>query len=175
MHHHGATMKEYITAIAAVIAGIFAVVAAFITWKLKNSSENRRDQIVQLKEKFEEEKSLYTTTYQLFEEAINQVLGRGEFNLTQAFSENNAKIHLLASRQVIDQYSEAAALLESWSELHAKASPRQTKFRDETVTIIQSPDPTAKYKEPAKAEYKKLQASLRELVALMRNQLANNA
>lgn len=165
-------MTQYVPAIAAVIAGIFAVVSAFMAWRLKNSSDDRRDQVSHAKEKHDEEKSLYTTTFQLFEGAIRQVLDGSDFSLAQAFSENNARIHLLAPQHIVDQYSESASLLGSWSGLHAKASPRQIKRGDETITIFQAPDPTAKYKEPAKAEYEKLQVSLQKLVELMRSQLA---
>jgi hypothetical protein len=46
---------------------------------------------------------------------------------------------------------------------------------DKTVTILQSPDPTAQYKEPANAEYQKLQDELHRLVELMRVELKGNA
>ena len=165
-------MKEYVPAIAAVIAGIFAVASAFMAWRLKNSSDDRRDYVGRLKEKREEEKTLYTSTFQLFEEAISEVLTRSEFTLAQKFRENNAKIHLLAPQHIIDQYAEASSCLESWSVLYAKASPKQIKRGDETFTILKAPDPTAKYKELAEAEYDKFQESLQKLVASMRSELA---
>jgi len=173
--HHEDIVKQYIPAIAAVIAGIFAIVSAYIAWKLKTSSDNERDQVTRAKEKYEEEKSLYTNTFQLFGKAIRQVIEREQFTLAQEFSENNAKIHLLAPQAVIDQYSETASLLESWSVLYAKASPRKMKMGDQTITVLQAPDPTAQYKKPEKNEYEKLQSSLRQLVELMRSEIENNA
>jgi hypothetical protein len=168
-------MKDYVLVISAVVAGVFAIASALIAWTLKNSSYNQRDQLSHAKEKYEEAKSLYTTTFKLFEESIRQVLNRQQFILSQAFSENNAKIHLLAPQNVIEQYSEAASLLKSWSILYAKASPKQIKIGDQTATIIQAPDPAVKYKEPAELEYKKMQDSLQKLVDIMRSQLDNHA
>ncbi len=168
-------MKEYIPAIAAVIAGIFAITSPFITWKLKSSSDRERERVAHSKERYEEEKLLYTNTFQLLEEAIRQVLERDKYTLAKAFSENNAKIHLIAPESVIDQYSETTSLLESWSALHAMASPRKTKVGDKTVTILQAPDPTAQYKEPTEKEYKKLQEAMHKLVNQMRSEIEMNA
>lgn len=164
-------MKEYIPVIAAAIAGLFTIISAFIAWKLKRTSDNARKKSDLAQRKHEELKLLYTGTFQLFEEAIRQVFERSEFTLAKQFSENNAKIHLLASIEVTDKYSEVSNLLESWSKLHAKASPPQTKFGGQMVEILQSPDPTIKYKEPAKAEHEKLQLALGELIKLMRREL----
>ena len=111
----------------------------------------------------------------MFEDAIRQVLNKEEFTLAQAFSENNAKIHLLAFEHIAAQYSEVASLLESWSRLHFKATPRQMQIGDTTLITIQAPDPTAQYKKPANAEYQKLQEELHKLVELMRIELNGNA
>ena len=175
LQRNEAIVKEYIPAIAAVIAGIFAIFSAYIAWKFKSSSDKQREQMTRAKDKYEEEKTLYTATFQLFEKAIREVLGREKFTLAEKFSENNARIHLLAPKSVEDQYSETASLLESWSALHAKASPQQMKMGDQTITVFQAPDPTAKYKEPAENEYVKLQDSLHKLVELMRSELERNA
>jgi len=168
-------MNQYLPAIAAVIAGIFAIISACISWKLKDGTDKKINKENRIKEKYEEEKLLYSNTFQLFENTIGEVVERKGFTEAKAFSENNANIQLLAPRKVIDQYEEAASLLESWSILYEKANPKQMKVGEDTVTIIQSPDPTAQYKEPAKIEYEKLQKSLRQLVELMRSELKNNA
>lgn len=168
-------MKEYIPAIAAIIAGIFAIVSAFIAWRLKNSSDERARQLALDNQRRDEIKQLYTGTFTLFENAIRQVLNKEEPTLAQAFSENNAKIHLLAPEHITAQYSEVASLLESWSKLHFKASPRQMRVGEHTVTILQAPDPTAEYKEPANAEYQKLHEEMNKLIDLMRTELNSNA
>lgn len=164
-------MKDYVSVIAAVVAGISAIISAVIAWKLKGISDDRRDAMDVRKERHAEAKALYESTFQLFEQAIREVWSREPFSLAKEFSQNNARIHLLAQERVVEKYDEVAALLESWSSLHAKASPRQYKRGDETVTILQAPDPTKPFKEPAKAEHEKLQFALQELVALMRGEL----
>ncbi|WP_286758485.1 hypothetical protein [Ralstonia sp. RL] len=164
-------MNEYVTAIAAVISGLFAIAAAFIAWRLKNASDATLRKLALDKERHEELKALFTSTFQLFENSMREVTSREEFSLSQKFSENNAKIHLLAPERIVKQYSEAAELLEAWSSLYAKASPRRMTMGDGVVTILQAPDPAAQYKEPAKEAYRNLQDKLQELVALMRTEL----
>ncbi len=168
-------MKEHVPAIVAVIAGIFAILSAFLTWRLKTSTDEKVRQLTEKKQKRSEITQLFTETFSLFEQAIRQALKREQFTLQEAFSENNAKIHLLAPENVVTKYSEVSALLESWSRLHAKASPHQIKMGDQTVTILQAPDPTEKYKEPAKQEYDKLQQELHALVSMMRAEVNRDA
>lgn len=79
-------MKEYVPVIASIIVGIFAVISAFMAWKFKSSSDKRRNEVSLSREKYDEVKLLYITTFQLFEEAMKQVLNRSQFNLSEAFS-----------------------------------------------------------------------------------------
>lgn len=168
-------MKEYLPAIAAVIAGIFAILSALLTWRLKTSTDDKVRQLTEEKQKRDEITQLFTDTFSLFEQAMSQVLNREEFTLQETFSENNAKIHLLAPQHIVTKYCKVSALLESWSRLHAQASPRQMKMGDQTVTILQAPDPTEKYKEPAREEYNKLQEELYVLVSMMRAEVNKDA
>lgn len=168
-------MKDYVAVVAAVVAGIFAVASALIAWRAKNSSDDRTRKISLEKEHRDEIKGLYESTFALFEQAIHQVQRREEFSLAREFSQTNAKMHLLAPQEIANQYLKVACLLEDWSQLHAKASPRQLDVNGQTVTLIQSPDPTAEFKEPAKAAYESLIAELQNLTKAMRKELAANA
>lgn len=164
-------MADYIAIIAAAIAGIFAIASAFMAWKLKHSSDERSRMLALEKERRDETKELYTNVFALFEKAIRQVRSHDEFTLADEFASANAKINLLAPESVSDLYMESCSLLESWSNLYVKASPRRTKMGDKTVIMLQAPDPTEEYKVPEKAEFEKLQESLKRLVDLMRSEL----
>ncbi|TCT06367.1 hypothetical protein [Paralcaligenes ureilyticus] len=168
-------MKDYVAVVAAIIAGIFAVVSAFIAWRLKNSSDDRARKVSLEKERRDEIKGLYENTFVLFEQAIRQVQHREQFTLAREFSQTNAKIHLLAPQEITDRYLKVACLLEDWSQLHAKASPRQLDLNGQTVTLIQSPDSTAAFKEPARAAYESLITELRSLTKAMREGLIADA
>jgi hypothetical protein len=156
---------------AAIIAGVFAIVSPFITWKLKNASDERARLTALDKERRDEIKQLYTGIFVIFEHAIRQASQLEEFTLARELSEATAKIHLLAPERIAEQYSVACSLLEEWSQLHFKASPRRLRVGDQSVTVIQSPDPAAKYKEPANAAYSKLQDEVRKLTRMMRQEL----
>ena len=68
---------------------------------------------------------LYENTLFYSEQAIRKVKQREQFSLGREFSQTNAKMHLVAPTPIADQYLVAALLMEDWSQLHAKASPRQ--------------------------------------------------
>lgn len=164
-------MKEFVPAIAAIIAGVFAIVSPFITWKLKNASDERALQKSLGKERRDEIKRLYSDIYVSFEQAIRRVLNREKFTLAQETSEINAKVRLLAPEKIVRQYFVVASLLENWSKLQARAMPQQYRVGDVTVETIQAPDPTRKYKEPAKVAYDELQEALNNLIDFMRVEL----
>jgi hypothetical protein len=79
--------------------------------------------------------------------------------LVREISEANAKIQLLAPEKIAAQYFDVVSLLEEWSQLHHKATPRQLRVGEQTVSILQSPDPTKQYKEPANAPIKSFKES----------------
>ena len=163
------TMKEYGVVIAAVVTGVFGII---LWWRKKKADETNLIRS-QEKQKYEEKKKLYVRVYRLFEDAIRLTRERNEsrFAVTEDFHKANAEIHLLASDNVSTSYEKACLNLEKWSELYAKASPKTMKLRDQTITMLQSPDPTAKYQEPAKQAFSELQESLDALIALMKNKL----
>jgi len=164
-------VQEYIPAIAATIAGIFALVSPFITWKLKNASDERARLIALDKERRDEIKQLYSDIIGQFDQVIKQVFQGESFNLPREVSESTAKVHLLAPAKIAAQYFDVCSLLEAWSQLHYKATPPKMKVGEVTVTLLQSPDPTTRHKEPANAAYEKLQDELRKLVGFMRGEL----
>lgn len=168
-------MKDYVAIIAALIAGLFAVVSALIAWRLKNSSDDQARKVSLEKERRDEIKGLYQDTFALFEQAIRQVQHREHFSLATEFSQTTAKMHLLAPQEIADQYLKVSCLFENWSHLQAKASPRQLDLNGQTVTLIQSPDPTAEFKEPAKTAYESLITELQNLTKAMRKELADDA
>ena len=164
-------VKEFIPALAATIAGIFAIVSPFITWRLKNASDQRARLMAADKERRDEIKRLYTDIFVLFEQTIKQVFQGENCSWGREASEATAKIHLLAPAKTAARYFDVCSLLEEWTQLHRKASPRQMKVGEKTVTIVQSPDPTEKYKEPANVAYEKLEDELRKLIDVMRGEL----
>jgi hypothetical protein len=121
-------LKDFVPAIAAVIAGIFAIVSPFITWKLKNASDERARLVALDKERRDDIKRLYTNIFALFEQAIRQVMHAEEFTLAREFTEANAKINLLASPEIAAQYNDACSLLEGLvtASLQNPPSPTET-------------------------------------------------
>ena len=85
------------SSIAATVAGIFAIVSPFVTWKLKDASDERARLIAMDKERRDEIKRLYTDVFVQFEQAIRQVMQGEMFSLGQDVSESTAKIRLLAT------------------------------------------------------------------------------
>lgn len=164
-------MNEYV----AVITGSFTLLATFLGWKIKTSSDEAARKVAIEKERMDEIKRLYENTFALFENAIRQVQQRELFTLGPEFSQTNAKMHLVAPTPIADQYLFAASLLEDWAQVYAKASPRQFEIDGQTATLIQAPDPTAPFKEQAKKAHQSLLVELQKLTQLMREDLAAHA
>ena len=164
-------MKEYVPAVAAIIAGLFAILSPFVTWRLKDASDERARSISLRKERREELKQLFGDIFTMFEQAIGHARRSEQFVLSPEQSHINARVRLLAPEPIIAQYFKVAGLLERWSQLHYRAMPRQMQIGGHTVTTIEAPDPTTKYKEPAEEAHKELQAQLDTLIELLRLEL----
>ena len=161
-------MKDYVVIIAAVVAAAASLLAAFFSWRLKTTSDKNDRLYVKAKEERDELKLLYARAFVLFEQAIKQVNCAEKFTLEKDISDVNAKVQLLAPQAIIDQYYEVAELLQKWSVLQLKASPRQIKHGDHTLTFLQSPDPTEKFKQPALDANETFQLALQKLIEMMR-------
>ncbi len=162
------------TIFTSVIAGIFLLLSAYLAWKLKNATDRRTSDTALKNARHTELRTLYESIFSLFERAIEQQQ-RGAFTLFDEFSRTNAAIHLLGSEDMIKRYTEASSLLEKWSQLQAKASPKKMQFGEATITILQSPDPAKAFVEPAREAYKELQEKLKNMVALMRWELRHES
>jgi hypothetical protein len=189
----GVAVKDLIPpAIAAIIAGIFAIV----TWKLKEASDERARLAALDKKRRDDISPIYTGILALFEQAINQLGGRGSFTLRREFADADAKIKLLASPENAAQYEEACSLLWKWSRLEDEANAEHDRLKvaeqnDEAfeteadqleitaglqaAILLISRDRNRqtwrrRVKE-ASREYQKLQNKLQELGALMRTEL----
>jgi hypothetical protein len=95
------------TVAGTILAACGAAIAFFLRryWDHRDRQTERADKKEQEaaareKERHEEIKALYTNTFTLLENAIKQVLNKENLSLAQAFSENNAKIHLLAPQHI---------------------------------------------------------------------------
>jgi hypothetical protein len=167
-------MKEYVAIVAAAMSGAFAVVSACIAWWLKSHSDRAQVERTEAKEKHAEIRELYTRAFRLFEDAARLIHRDEGASIEEDFARLNADMHLLGSDAVAGLYEKAAISLSEWSRLYAKATPRQQKIGDQTLTILQAPDPTAKYKEPERQAFEDLQEKLRALHAQMKAELRSS-
>ncbi|EGQ7962780.1 hypothetical protein AB0522_004589 [Vibrio parahaemolyticus] len=165
-------MKEYVAVVSAVVAGLFTVFSAIIMWKLTHkTSENSRKQ-AELDSKFKEKKALYVKTHELFESAIKCTKNYQNTHLSESFSQLTAEINLLASDDVILQYNYVGEAFQDWIPLYVSAFPPPTKIGDQSYIMMQSPDPTVKYKQPEREAFHKSYSGYEELIKLMRTELA---
>ena len=157
-------MSAYLPMIGPVIAGVFALVSAYFAYSLRKNDENRKKESSVREEKI----GNFTEIYSLFESAMNQVTQNQDFTLHEKFSAMNAKMELLAAKDIRDQYFVCTGLLERWSKNHTAGS---TNRLSGGVVILQAPDPNQKYRDVAEAQYNELQEELNKLTKLMRQSL----
>lgn len=161
-------MKDYVTVIAAVVAGIFALISAYLAWKLKSAAEASERSLAESRQRRQEMADLYANVIATLEQSIKTVQNTGEFSLDKELSEINGKLHLLASEAAINQYHDVAERIRQWSSLHRQASPRRMSIGGDRVLLIQAPDPTEKFKQPALDAYRELQDALERMIKQMR-------
>lgn len=168
--------KENIAILIAVISGTFAIIVAGLNWYLTRRA-TRLQTVFQFQEKrYSDVLNLYVRTYELLEIAIASMVKGHKAPEQAEFSQNSAKMRLLAPEPVYLMYYETTRLLEEWSRLHALASPKTITTEDgRKLVISQAPDPTEKYKKPAEEAHEKLHSKIEELVELMRKNIDSGA
>lgn len=164
-------MKEIIPVIANVTTGVFALVAAYFAWRLKRATDDRDRKTALAVERRRDLQELFAEVFAHLEQAIQRGQRLESFDLTLEISRANAKIRLLASEEVNLAYDGTVQKLHEWSVLHFKASPRQIKVGESTVSILQAPDPTAAFKKPSSDAYESLHSSLSNLRKCMRSEI----
>ena len=165
-------MADITPFVVPAVTGFFAILAAYLGWRLKRSGDDRERKVAIALERRKELRDLYAEIFVYLEQAMKHGIERRPFELTAELSRANAKLRLLAPEEVNLAYDDVADRLRAWSVLHAKASPRQIQTGEHTITIIQAPDPTAEFKAPAEAAHRALHDSLAKLRTLMRHELS---
>lgn len=156
------------------VAGFFALLSAYLAWRLKRAGDERERKVAIAVERRKELRELYAEIFVYLEQAIKHCVTQTPLDLTTGQSRANAKLRLLASEEINLAYDDVADKLHVWSILHAKASPRQMQIGEKVVTILQAPDPTGQFKAPASDAHHELHDSLAKLRTLMRHELGED-
>lgn len=168
-------MKEYIPIIVSVLAGLFALFSAVTAWRLKHNSDEKVREALAKDSAYKELKDLYVTVHETFEELIKETKSHGSSDLSSRFSKLTAELQMIASDKVMENYLQVADSYSDWASLFHKAYPAPKKIGDSSYIMLQSPDPTLKYKEPEKVAYDKFYDGYQELIKTMRSEVAVNA
>lgn len=157
--------------VGSTVTGFFALLAAYLVWMLKRSSDDRERRVAIALERRKELRELYAEIFAYLEQGMRNGIERKPFDLTTELSLANAKLRLLAPEEINLAYDDVSDKLHEWSVLYVRASPRQMQVGEQTFTIIQSPDPTLEFKAPAEAAHHALHDSVAKLRSLMRHEL----
>ncbi|RUR28080.1 hypothetical protein [Vreelandella nanhaiensis] len=163
-------MKEYVPIIVSVIAGMFALWSAVFTWRLKQASDKRMRELSKEEAAHNELKALYVKIHETFEDLIKESRNYKKSDLNSRFSTLTAEVGLLASTEVVGRYHRVADLYQEWAPLYLKAYPAPKNG----VLLIQSPDPTLKYKEPEKEAYDRFYEEYSNLIKSLRGEIGVN-
>ena len=168
-------MSEVVPIVSAALAGIFALAAGYLAWRQKRHSDDRERELSMAKERREELKRLYSDVYVLVEQRIKCIRAFEPAESGKGLSEVNSRVRLLAPEVVVERYMTVVHQLDEWAVLFFNASPRRMKVGEETMIVLQAPDPTEKYKQPEREAHEKLQDSVQSLIDAMRDDLKKDA
>ncbi|MGI2114405.1 hypothetical protein ACRN9G_12530 [Shewanella frigidimarina] len=163
-------MNDYVPIIVSVIAGLFALWSAVFTWRLKQSSDKNMRDLGKEEAAYNELKSLYIKIHETFEDLIKKTRTHGNSDLNSRFSSLTAEVRMLASPEAITKYFQVADLYQEWASLYLKAYPEPKNG----IMMIQSPDPTLKYKEPEKDAYDRFYKEYQNFIDHLRTEIAVN-
>lgn len=156
-------MQELAMILGNAVTGLFTLLGGLLVWRLKRQDEDKDRKATQTFERRKELIELYVQTFSSLEQAMKCVTEREPYELTPERTLLNAKMLLLGSEDTNRAYDEVVEKFRTWSALHAAASPRRMKVGEQTMEIMQAPDPTEKYKVPAQDAHKALHEALQLL------------
>lgn len=156
-------MQEFAAVLGNAITGLFTLLGGLVVWRLKRKDEDKDRKATQVFEKRKELVELYAQTFSSLEQAMKCAMKQEPYDLTPERTLLNAKIRLLGSEETNLAYDDVAEKLQTWSALQVAASPRKMKVGEQTIEILQAPDPTEKYKVPAQEARKALHEALQVL------------
>jgi hypothetical protein len=164
-------MQEFSAILGNVVTGLFTLLGGFVAWRLKRKDESTDRKTKQAIESRKELIEIYAQTFSSLEQAMKCVKEQESYELTPEKTLLNAKIRLLGSEETNLAYDEVAEKLQTWSVLYVAASPKRMKVGEQTVVILQAPDPTEKYKVPAQEAQKVLHEAFKVLRKRMQTDL----
>ena len=154
-------MQEFAAVLGNVVTGLFTILGGLVVWRLKRKNEDSDKKAARKIDRRRELTDLYAQAFSSLEQAMRCALEQETYELTWDRTLINAKLRLLGSDEVNLAYDDVADKLKEWSALQVAASPRRVKVGDQTVVMLQSPDPTEKYKVPAQEAYEALHEALK--------------
>lgn len=164
-------MQEYISIFGNAVTGLFTLFGVCVTWWLSRKNDDKLQHAARATERHKELVDLYTKIFSSIEQAMKCVIEQERYEMSPEQSLLNGKIRLLGSAMTNRAFDDVAAKLESWSKLQIAASPKKIKVGEQPMVILQSPDPTEKYKSSALQAHNALQDSLKNLLASMQKDL----
>ena len=156
-------MQEFAAVLGSAVTGLFTLLGGLVVWRLKRKDEDKDRRATRALEKRKELVELYVQTFSSLEQAMKCAMEQDPYELTPERTLLNARIRLLGSEETNLAYDEVADKLQTWSALHVASSPRRMKVGEQTVVMLQAPDPTEKFKVPAHEARKTLHEALQLL------------
>lgn len=117
-------MKDYIPLVVSCIAAVTSVGTAIFVWRLNKSDEKDRRIYERQDAERKELKDLYLRIHEAFEELIkNTKSHRKNSETSKVFSTLTSEVQLIASKDVVDQFSKVADLYHNWLPNYLEAYP----------------------------------------------------
>ena len=156
-------MHEFAAVLGNAVTGLFTLLGGVVLWRLKRKEEESDKKIARSLERRRELVELYAQVFSSLEQAMKCAIEQEMFELTPERTLINAKVRLLGSESVNLAYDDVADKLKTWSKLYVATLPQKAKIGEQTVVVLQAPDPTEKFKIPAQEAHKALHGSLQDL------------
>ena len=163
-------IKTAVPLAVAVVAGLFTIGAAVLTWKLTGRRERLKLQQEQQLQHYKSMEDLYASLLEMLQEGIRYT----EAGLSYDEHDRNAapllaRAMLKAPDEVLEQLQIASDALSAWSSAHRKGMP--TKIGTTGLAIISTQD--FPHQERARELYPLFTGEIFKLNAVMKQDLAS--
>ena len=136
------SQEEFKTAVplaVPVVAGLFAIVVAVLTWKLTGRREGLKQQQEQHMQHYKSMEDLYASLLEMMQEGIRYT--EAGLNYDEHYRNTSpllARAMLKAPDEVLEQLQIASDALSDWSSAHRKGMP--TKVGNSGMAVVSTQD-----------------------------------
>ena len=167
-------MKEYIGLGIIAFSLIFAMIAAFMAWRLKQRLDAANSKVALEKAQREERRRTYQEVITLLDNAVSSITKGSDYPFDNLFNELTPKLHLHASEDINSSFVEVCLLIENWTAMKDDVQKTEKELKrhpEQELILSQQLEEQRKQAEDA---YQLFKNRFSKLSSMMRKEMSES-